>query len=66
MSKIEIEDVQRLDVQPGDVLLVTVPEGTTQADAERIRAGFETALPVRVLLKSQNIQVETVGPERVR
>ena len=66
MLKIEIEDVQRLDVKPGDVVLVTVPPGTEQVTADYIKNRFETTLPVRVLVKTSNIQVEVVGPERVQ
>lgn len=66
MDKIEIEDVQRLNVQPGDVLLVTVPPGTSEEIVNRIRNKFETTLPVRVLVKTSDVQVEVAGPERVR
>jgi hypothetical protein len=62
----DIEDVQRLNVKPGDVLLVTVAPGTSPETAERIRNMFETTLPVRALVKTADIDVEVAGPERVR
>lgn len=65
-EKIEIVDVQRLNVKPGDVLLVTVPPGTSQEVADHIRNRFETTLPVRAIVKNSEVQVEVVGPERVR
>lgn len=66
MSKIEIEDVERLDVRPGDVLLITVPPDTDAEMAERICNRFETMLPVRVIVKTSDAQVQVIGPERVR
>lgn len=60
MSKIEIEDVQRLDVKPGDVLLVSVPPGTTAQDAAHVKNAFETTLPIRVVVKTSDIQAEVV------
>ncbi len=66
MTTIEIEEIQRLNVQPGDVLLVSVPPGTSQEVADAIRNRFETTLPVRVLVKTLDVQVEVAGPERVR
>lgn len=65
MSKIEIEDVKRLNVGPGDVLLVTVPSGTTPERANDIRNRFETRLPVRVLVKTADVQVQVVPEESV-
>lgn len=62
----EIEDIKRLDVKPGDVLLVTVPPETSQETADHIRNRFETTLPVRAIIRTSDVQVEVVGPERVR
>lgn len=58
MTEIQIEDVKRLDVQAGDVLLVTVPQHTTHEQAERIKNHFETTLPVRAVLVTSGIEVE--------
>lgn len=60
MSSIEIEDVARLNVKPGDVLLVTLPQGMSLQDVERVKNAFETTLPVRVIVKTSEIQVEVV------
>lgn len=65
MDKIEIEDVQRLNVQPGDVLVVTVPPGTSQEVVEHIRNKFETTLPVRAIVKTSDVHVEVAGPAEV-
>lgn len=59
-EKITVEDVQRLNVKPGDVLLVTVPRTTPPEAAQRIKNTFETQLPIRVLVKSADVQVEVV------
>lgn len=64
-EKITIEDVERLNVQPGDVLLVTVPSGTTPERAKDVLNRFETRLPVRVIVKTADIQVQVVPEESV-
>ncbi len=65
-EKIDVEYVQRLRVEPGDVLLVTVPDGTPPAQIERIKNLFETNLPIRALVKTTNVRIEVVGQERTR
>lgn len=62
----DIEDIKRLDVKPGDVLLVTVPTGMSQEVAARLANMFETNLPIRVVVKTSDVQVEVAGPECVR
>jgi hypothetical protein len=62
----DIEDIKRLDVKPGDVLLVTVPRQMTAEAAERVKNAFETTLPIRAIVKTADVHVEVVGPERVR
>lgn len=66
MTAIEIEDVQRLNVQPGDVLLVSIPREMGPEAAQRVANAFETTLPVRVIIKTADVQVEVAGPGRVR
>ncbi len=66
MTKIDIEDVHRLNVNPGDVLIVTVPPDTDQEQVYRIKNLFETNLPVRAIVKTANIEVEVAGPEVTR
>lgn len=63
MATFEIEDIQRLKVQPGDVLLVTIPAGSSQSESERVKYTFETFLPVRAVVKTADIQVEVVSGE---
>lgn len=58
MTEIQIEDVKRLDVQAGDVLLVTVPPGTTQRQADDVKNRFETILPVRAVVMTSGVEVE--------
>lgn len=58
MTEIQIEDVKRLDVKAGDVLLVTVPQHTTHEQAERIKNLFETTLPVKAIVTGPDIKVE--------
>lgn len=59
----EIEDVKRLNVAPGDVLLVTVPQHTTMEQAAYIKNAFETQLPVRVVVMSSGVTVEIANEE---
>jgi hypothetical protein len=58
---IDIEDIKRLNVKPGDVLLVTVPQGATADQAQHIKNLFETNLPIRVVVKTAEVEVEIVG-----
>jgi hypothetical protein len=60
LSSIEIQDVERLKVDPGDVLLVTISREMTPQDAQHVKNVFETTLPVRVIVKTPDIQVEVV------
>ncbi len=61
---ITIEDVKRLDVHPGDVLLVTLPHAMNAQMADAARAQFAAALPgVKVILKAPDIAVEVVSAE---
>ncbi len=62
---ITIEDVKRLDVQPGDVLLVTVPPVAAAQQADQIRAVFAEALPgVKIIVRSSDVDVEVVSEQR--
>jgi hypothetical protein len=62
----DIEDIKRLNVKPGDVLLVSVAPGTSQEVEARIRNMFETNLPIRAIVTTSDVHVEVAGPERVR
>jgi hypothetical protein len=59
---IEVEQVERLDIRPGEVLLVTVPDHTSAEVAERIRERFERRLPdVKILIKTAGITVKVIS-----
>lgn len=61
-EKIEIDDIKRLQVKPGDVLLVTVPEHTTRQIAEIIKERFADHLPdVKVIVMTAGIEVGVVS-----
>ncbi|HZM83777.1 MAG TPA: hypothetical protein VFC19_49290 [Candidatus Limnocylindrales bacterium] len=59
----EIEDIKRLNIQSGDVLLVTVPQHTTMQQAAQIKNIFETQLPVRVIVITSGVTVEIANRE---
>lgn len=63
MDKIEIEDIHRLNVVPGDVLLVTLPRLTPDRVVQDVKNFFETQLPVRAIVKTADVQVEVVHAE---
>ena len=45
MTTIDITDIQRIVVQPGEVLAVRVPGNVSHAEHSRIVAAFKFALP---------------------
>ena len=59
-SKETICNVQRLDIKPGDKLLVTVQTGLTQDEVDRIHRGFST-LGTGVVVVTDNVRVQVVG-----
>lgn len=63
MPTYEIEDIKRLQVKPGEVLLVTVPQGTVTEVAERIKNVFETNLPVRAIVTTGDIHVQVASQD---
>lgn len=64
LPPIQIEDVKRLYVKAGDVLLVTVPAHTTNHVAEYIKEQFEKHLPdVKVIIMTTGIAVGVVSQE---
>jgi hypothetical protein len=60
---IEVDSIARLDIKPGETLLVTVPTPTSRDEVHAIRDAFMTQLPegVRVLIKSGDIEVSVVA-----
>ena len=44
-TKLELEDIRRLDIKPGQYLVATLPQGVTPRDTERVRAALKDGLP---------------------
>lgn len=65
-TKIDIEDVERLNVAPGDVLLITMPLGATVEECQRVQKAIEGRLPVKAIVKTSGIQVQVVAASEVR
>lgn len=67
MTTIEITDIQRLIVHPGEVLIVHVPSDAAREDHRRIVAAFSEALPgVPVFVVRDGVRFEVIaqdGPE---
>jgi hypothetical protein len=63
MQDFRIEDVQRLVVRPGEILLVTIPAHTTVEDAEYIKGIFKAKLPegVEVVVKTPDVDAAVVA-----
>lgn len=60
---IEVESIQRLDINPGETLVVGLPDRATSEEAARVKAAVEAAVPagVQVLIKSANIELTVVA-----
>lgn len=68
MSEIQLTEAQvtRLSLKPGDVLVVNFPTHyLTLAEAERVRAIFNNAIPegIQVLVTSPEIELTVVEQE---
>ncbi len=55
---IDITDIQRIVVHPGEALVVRVPGNTSLADRELVVAAFKNALPDMPVLV---INADTIG-----
>lgn len=68
MSQIEITDVERLTLRPGDALVVRVPHKVTPPTAriiiERVRAALELDETTPVLVLDGNMSVDVVEQPR--
>lgn len=61
--QIEVEDVQRLHLEPGDTLVFKVRRDLTPEQAERIREVAKQALPDhRFLVLTEGIDLQVVEP----
>lgn len=67
-ASIELQDVRRLDVSPGEVLLVTVPSHTTADQAAEMRDQLGAVLPdgVQVIFKTPDVDVVAARPGDAR
>lgn len=70
MTEIKIEDVKRLVINPGEVLLVRLPDGSSREYLNNARRVLnETFKGVKVLIFADNIEFtvvedKTKGPEQ--
>lgn len=60
---IEIESIQRLDVKPGDTLVVTLPDTVTRQDFEHISDVLRSKLPeaVKLLIVNGTVRFNVVS-----
>jgi hypothetical protein len=61
-----IEQVARLRLEPGDVVVVTIAAKLTRAKAEEVRRQFADALPDHtVIVTTPDVDVKAVNPDDV-
>jgi hypothetical protein len=60
---LDIEDIRRLVVNPGEMLVVRVPRGTTAEGAAQVKDRVKAVLPdgVRVLVAPVDVDFEVVS-----
>lgn len=63
---IEIGTIQRLNVKPGETLVVTLPDGADKRAFEEARAAVAAKLPegVEVLIKVKGVGLEVIAKPR--
>lgn len=58
-KQLVLDDIKRIQINPGDALLFTSAGPLSQADAERIKARVESVLPgIRHLLPATTLMYE--------
>lgn len=69
--KIEIEDIKRINVKPGECLIVTVDIGVVPKDCmkrhfDRVKEEVRACLPddVKVMVVTPNMKFEVVSADR--
>jgi len=64
---IDIEDIRRLNVHPGETLAVTLPEGATAETGQRVHQTLTEYLPdgVKVMVLSHGIQLAVVTTDQL-
>lgn len=66
MMDIKIEDLKRIDLKPGEILVVRLPGDTSRAMADAARRQFDKAIPtniVMVYVGDEPIQFEAISPK---
>lgn len=65
--KLELEDIRRLDIRPGQILVATLPEGATPQEADQVHEILKAKLPngVNVLVKTSNADLMVLNPEQL-
>lgn len=63
---IEVESIKRLDVKPGETLVVTLPESAEPRDMQAIRIAMEGHVPdgVRLLIVSHSVELGVISAEQ--
>lgn len=58
----KIKEIEKLDISPGDTLVITVPEKTAEIAVERIHDGILEHLPdnIRLLVKTNSIKLKVI------
>jgi hypothetical protein len=61
---IELESIRRLDIKPGEYLVVTLPADTWRETVHQIREQMEAHLPegVKLMLMSANVELSVLCP----
>lgn len=60
--------VEKLDLQPGNVVLVKIPAGATMENLQHVKQGFEllsTRYKVAVIFMGEGITVESLPEDRM-
>lgn len=60
---VEIEDIRRLVVHPGETLVIRVPKGTSEERAKNIREAVHANLPegVQFVIATDDVDFEVVA-----
>ena len=61
---IELESISRLDIKPGEMLVVTLREGTTPKAMQRVRDTLLDFVPadVKLLIVSHSVDLSVLCP----
>lgn len=60
--QIEIEEIKKLDVRPGETLIVTLPDDTDEMEMTRVRRIFRDEIPnVHLIVTTRDVKLEVVS-----